>query len=92
MQRPSALLVGSLHLSVQAAVLCLSSKSGGAERPLAEVCLRRVSGKSELEAESLSWELGAQLAVSVFSASHAGWEPLLEPWQFQTTGVLPVKR
>ena len=89
---PGALLTGNLDLSLHSAVLCLSAEAGSAESPLAELCLRGLQGKVELDADMLDWELQAQLAVSVYSALHAGWEPVLEPWRFQTSGVLPVKR
>ena len=89
---PGALLAGSLELSLHSAVLCLSAEAGSAESHLAEVCIRALQGRVELDADTLDWELGAQLAVSVYSALHAGWEPVLEPWRFQTSGLLPLKR
>ena len=89
---PSAQLAGNLDLSLHSAVLCLSAEAGSAESPLAELCLRGLQGKAELDVDTLDWELGAQLAVSVYSAMYAGWEPVLEPWRFQTSGVLTVKR
>lgn len=88
---PSTLpLVGSLGFGVRSAVLCLSSEAEGADRPLVELCLRMVEGKLELEEQSLSWGVDAQLAMNVFSTSHAGWEPVLEPWRFQITGDSPI--
>lgn len=84
--------VGMLDLSAQSAILCLCSEAGATERPLMEICLRGISGRAELDAHSLSWQIEAQLALSVFSASRSGWEPVLEPWRFHSTGVSPVHR
>ena len=89
---PGAPLTGNLDLSLHSAVLCLSAEAGSAESPLAELCLRGLQGKVELDADALDWELGAQLAVRVYSALAAGGEPVLEPGRCGTSGVLPVKR
>ena len=89
--QPSTLQrVGILDLGVRSAVVHLSYEAGGADRPLAELCLRALGGRVELTEQSLSWELGAQLALNIISALHAGWEPVLEPWRCQIAGACPA--
>ena len=82
--------MGNLDFGIQSVVLYLCSETDGAERPLAELCLRTLGGRLELEEQSLDWELDAQLAVSIFSAPHAGWDPVLEPWRCQIAGASPI--
>lgn len=77
-------------MGIQSVVVHLSSDAGGAEQPLAELCLDRLGGRLEVEEQSLSWELDAQLALNIFSASHAGWEPVLEPWRCHIAGASPI--
>lgn len=79
--------MGTLDLGIRSAVVHLSCEAGGADRPLAELCLRALGGTIELTEQSLCWELGAQLALNIISAPHSGWEPVLEPWRCQIAGA-----
>ena len=82
--------MGNLDLGIRSAVLQLSSEVGGSERPLAELSVKTLSGRVELEEQSLNWELNAQLGLNIFSAPHDGWEPVLEPWRCQIAGASPI--